>query len=249
MSTKKNQKCINELQRIGLSENEAGVYIASLNLGLSNIARVADYAGIKRTTAYSVVESLQNKGLMRMELRGFKKSYRAESPERIATWVENQRKSVLSVIPELEAIYNMKDGESTIKYYNGLESVKNVYLDILSDVKHGDYYYVQSDAKKWFELDEDFFKEFQDKRAKLPLKPLLLLQNSDRSREVQRISHLLKAQTKLLPTGMETQLNIIVTPRKVIIHQLSSPIFAIAITSKPIVDFHKQQFELLWQSA
>ena len=57
----KNDKLVKILENLGLSDNEARVYLASLSLGSTTIMKIAQTAEIKRTTVYSVIDSLKQK--------------------------------------------------------------------------------------------------------------------------------------------------------------------------------------------
>ena len=56
------------LKEIGLSEHESAVYFTMVSLGPSPILKIARASGVKRTTIYSVIDSLKEKGLVRVEL-------------------------------------------------------------------------------------------------------------------------------------------------------------------------------------
>ncbi len=55
---------LDELKNAGLSENEAKVYLAALELGETSVYRLAKKSLVKRTTTYLAVETLKEKGLM-----------------------------------------------------------------------------------------------------------------------------------------------------------------------------------------
>ena len=54
----------NNLIELGLSEKEASVYLASLELGASSVQKISQQAKINRATTYVIIESLSKKGLM-----------------------------------------------------------------------------------------------------------------------------------------------------------------------------------------
>ncbi len=58
---------IEKLSTIGLTEREASVYVMLLRIGPSLVSPLARRLGVKRVTMYSVLESLQGKGLARSE--------------------------------------------------------------------------------------------------------------------------------------------------------------------------------------
>lgn len=68
----KNIKLLETLKDIGLDESEAQVYLTSLSLGPTTVLRIARGGETKRTTVYGIIESLKNKGLMKVELKGLK---------------------------------------------------------------------------------------------------------------------------------------------------------------------------------
>ena len=58
---------ITELEKTGLTENEAKVYLAALELGETTVIRLAKKAGIKRPTTYLVVDSLKDVTIAQLE--------------------------------------------------------------------------------------------------------------------------------------------------------------------------------------
>ncbi len=54
---------INQLQKIGFSDKEAAVYLASLELGPATILELAKKAKVKRPTVHVLVEGFIKRGL------------------------------------------------------------------------------------------------------------------------------------------------------------------------------------------
>ena len=57
---------VEKLQRVGLTEYEAKTYWALLNMNLSTATKASEKSGVPRTKIYSVLESLRNKGWVRV---------------------------------------------------------------------------------------------------------------------------------------------------------------------------------------
>ena len=55
---------ISQLVKVGLNEKESRVYLALLELGSGTAYAVAKKAGIKRPTAYIVLDELRKRGLV-----------------------------------------------------------------------------------------------------------------------------------------------------------------------------------------
>ncbi len=75
-------KLIKKLENIGLSENESRVYLASLSLGPAIVRDIARVSQVKRTTIYSLIDSLKQQGLMHVEEKGLKKLFTPSAPEK-----------------------------------------------------------------------------------------------------------------------------------------------------------------------
>jgi len=236
------------IQDVGLSENEAKIYVSALSLGSSTVLKIARNAEVKRTTTYSVIDSLKARGLMNIEIKGFKTFYVAESPEKLDSVIESKREFLHEQLPELMAMYTLKGGESALKYYEGLEAVKNIYNNILRDTKMSDKYYIVSNIKEWNKHDPKFFQSFLERRAKLGIAPKILLQDSEDAREHKKFSKNYNVTAKILPKGTSLSTNFIVTPKRVVIHQLIPPVLAIVIENKSVIKMHQEFFEIMWKS-
>lgn len=235
------------LQGLGLSEHEAQVYYASLSIGPAAILKIADAAEVKRTTVYSVVESLQRKGLMNIEIKGPKKLFKAEHPEKLERILESRRHQLQQQLPELTSLYNLEGGESFLKHYEGIQGVKNAYESILASMGPHDFYYVVTDESRWHSLDEKYYEDFRRRRAKKVKEPMkILLQPSEAADRVIKFQQNFNTKAKLLPPEIVLTTNLIVTPYKVLVHQLIPPIFAIVMENGSLIAMHKQMFEIIW---
>jgi hypothetical protein len=152
------------------------------------------------------------------------------------------------MLPELSAMYNLKGGESFLKYYSGLAAIKSLYDSIIDEMRPGERYDVISDSTQWFALDKKFFDAFVERRARLGIASRLLLQDSPVAREEKRLERQQGKQIKFLPANSGFDVNLIVTPYKVVVHQLVEPAIAIVIETKSVIHLHQKMFDLIWNS-
>lgn len=241
-------KLTNVLRDLGLTENEASVYLASLSLGPSTVMNIAQAAGIKRTTVYSVMESLKSMGLANIEIKGFKQLYAAENPEKLETMINLRREELQKTLPEFISLYNSKGGESFIRYYEGIEACKTVYENIIKEAKPGDFLLVVSDQVAWYNQDPEYFKDFLERRSKIGLKVRKLLQPSPYINEAGWGTPRFNEEIKLLPEETKLTTNLFIVPHKVVIHQIVPPIMAIEIENLSVVRMNKEMFEIMWNS-
>jgi sugar-specific transcriptional regulator TrmB len=234
------------LQTIGLSEHESLVYTTGLQLGPTTVLKLSQISGVKRTTIYSIIESLKQRGLMCITIKGFKKEYVVESPEKISTLIDSFKNSFEQQLPSLMGAYSMGGRQSSIKYYDTPESIKNVYVDLVRDIQPGQDYLVISNLEKFLEQDRKFFQNFIEKRARLPIRIRVLHQDSPIAREHEKFQQNYNEEVRILPIETQLETNIVITPQRLVIQELREPMVAIVIENESIIKSHMQFFELLW---
>ncbi|MDP2951052.1 MAG: helix-turn-helix domain-containing protein, partial [bacterium] len=79
-----------QLTTVGLSDKQAVVYLALLELGPSTVSEVARKAGINRTTGYDILEMLVSFGLVSPLGKGKVQKYVTENPEKIIGFAKKQ---------------------------------------------------------------------------------------------------------------------------------------------------------------
>lgn len=241
-------RILETLTNIGLRENEAKIYLSCLSLGPSKVVSIARDAQVKRTTAYSILDALQLKGLVTIEYKGLKQLFAAESPEHLSRILESRHTQLKQTLPELSALFNLRGGESIVKHYEGLEGVKNVYESILKRVQPYDDYLVISKQEDWYNLDSEYFQRFIERRSKLPLRIRMLFQDSEFARSFKTLEKNYGFEVRILPRNTLLSTNMVVTPQMLVIHQIISPVTAIVIENRSTIELHKQLFEIIWNS-
>lgn len=245
----KNNKLLENLKEFGLEENEAKVYLASLSLGPTTILRLSKYGDVKRTTVYEIINVLERKGLMKKEIHGLKTLYSAEHPDKLENSLDVKRIILTRTLPELEGLYNLMGTESSLKFYSGLTSIKNIYNDLLKDLKLHDSYYAISNITEWQSLDEDFFlRNHVEKRSKMGIETKLLFTNSDIAQQRKKTERNFNEKIKILPKNSKFHVDLVITPYKLVMFQLYEPLVAIVIENKSIIELQKEMFDLIWNS-
>lgn len=144
------------LQHFGLSDKEARVYIAALEIGPSPVQAISKKAEVNRATTYVQIASLSGRGLMTSYEQGKKRFFVAESPERLAMIYEDElqhlrdKERVLKeIMPELK---RMRPGTEmpTVRLFEGHEGLEVVRAEYVKSEKKnvvgalGDEYYKRS---------------------------------------------------------------------------------------------------------
>jgi HTH-type transcriptional regulator, sugar sensing transcriptional regulator len=120
-----------DLENLGLTDKEAKVYLAVLELGEGNIQDISKKSGVKRTTVYDILDSLKEKKLISSLNKGKKALFSAEDPRKIESQLDEKKEVLRKILPELLSITNLLDKKPTIKFYEGDEGIKEAYKDTL----------------------------------------------------------------------------------------------------------------------
>ncbi|MEI6238668.1 MAG: helix-turn-helix domain-containing protein [bacterium] len=244
----KTDKYKNPLIDFGLSENEASVYISALKLGPTAILPLSRETGIRRTTVYTVIETLKLKGLISVELKGFKHLFVAAHPKMLSSIFESKKKKLEAIIPELTTIQKSSGSESVIRSYEGIASIRSLYENVLDTLRTDDFCYVVSDTEKFVEKDPDFFTDYMQRRARMKIDLKAMLRDSPVARERQKFAKNWGASIKILPANTLFDANFTVTNHILVIQDLSESSLAIATENKSYISLQKTLFETIWNS-
>jgi sugar-specific transcriptional regulator TrmB len=241
-----NLELIKKLVDIGLSETETRIYLSMLSLGETTVMKISHSSGVKRSTIYPLIENLRNLGLVCVRDKGFKKVYVAENPVRLSTLINRKQEDLSSVLPALKSLYTLEGRDILIKTYEGVEAMKSVYDELLSELNNHDEYLVIGDPERWDNHAKDYFKKFIKKRLKIDLEVRQLLSYSKTAEEYKKFEDNFKEKIKILPKDYKIDSNVIITKNKVIMHQLDNLAITTVIETRSIVSLQKNLFEMLW---
>jgi len=244
-----NKDLIQTLQDIGLSEKEALVYLAGIQLGPTSILKISQATDIKRPTVYTIFNELIRKGLAYIAHDDIKKKYICHSPQKLSAVIAEKQSQLENHIPDFLSLYKQQSESHLIEEYVGLETIKHLYMNLLTSLKRNAIYYVIGSQEEWYFSDERFWQKFIEKRAKIELDVRLLLQDSHITRFHKQYEKNYTEKIRVLPDHVTLDSNIVITPHAMIIHELAAPMRALVIKSPSIIASHIQLFELLWGEA
>lgn len=159
------------LKKIGLSDKEALVFEALMELGPSPVKEVARRAKVNRGTAYDVLKSLSGQGLISHYETKTHQHFVAEPPQKLLRVVEEKQESLKLIkneikedLPEIESLYKKRGGRPIVKLYEGKNGIRTILEDVLSVMEKSKQkvYYVYSSStvrKNVYEAMPDYSKK------------------------------------------------------------------------------------------
>lgn len=114
---------IEPLKNLGLSDKEARVYLALLQLGPATPYKMSKRAHLKRPTAYVIAEELLEKGFV-VVAPGEKHTYIARPPDVLFEEAEVRIRNARKSLPELKSLQGGIAEKPTVLYFEGVEGIR-----------------------------------------------------------------------------------------------------------------------------
>ena len=163
---------ISDLEDLGLTEEEAKVYMAVLELGGSYVSAIAKKAGVHRVSCYHTLDNLVKKGIVSTFTKNNMKYFAVESPRILVNQTEERFQKAQKLLPELLSITNALAYKPKIQYYEGMQGIKNIFEDTLSAKEELLGYTNLTDLPKV--IPEDYLRDYVKRKMKKNIKTRML---------------------------------------------------------------------------
>lgn len=138
------------LQQALLTKDQAIIYTVLLKNGPLPAGKLTKKTPLKRSLVYKVLEQLAELGLVeKQKKRGQAIVFQPNHPETIKDLIEtrqrqaeNARAVLETVMPGLVSDFNLISGKPSVRFFEGIEGLKQIYDDILSTGE--DFYLIRS---------------------------------------------------------------------------------------------------------
>lgn len=246
---------IEMLVQAGLTKDQAALYAALLAKGPQTAREATKAAGVNRTLGYAVLAQLQEIGLvLKADEPGAVAVFSPAHPntlhERIDAQAQSAERAAIalkSALPDLASAYNLSIGRPGIRFYEGLDGIKEVLEDTLT-AKEIIYSYADLDMVE--KHIPDINKEYVAKRERLGLKKRALFPDTQENRFVLEGYHVKITDAKLIPTHEHPFKTVMqIYDGKISYFTLGTDtLVGVIITDPNIYEMHKTLFESLWES-
>ncbi len=244
----------NEIKKLGLSDKEAKVYLALLELGQAPPSEIASYSGVNRATTYVILEELKKRGLATSLEKGKKINFAAEPPERLSNLFKIEEKRLKEnfsdfkkIIPDLEKIYESRGERPRVRFFEGIEGIEAIREDILKTRAKNMEEIVPLDiSHKYFPPSKkDHRKVMSEKLKHVNCRVIYTSRKGQIWPKNQGIKERVKfIKPELFPISSE----IVLFGNKTIIVVTKNKKFGIIIEDELITNTLKAVFNILWQN-
>lgn len=114
------------LQPLGFDEKTEKVYRAFLSLADAPVSKIAKEAGLKRTSAYHILENLVSMGIASSYASRGTRRYFAESPRKIKSFFEQKMILAERLLPLLQEDIDEDRRKTIVRIFEGREGIKSI---------------------------------------------------------------------------------------------------------------------------
>ncbi len=251
-----------QIKQAGLTENEAKVYEALLEMGARPAGIISRKTGLHRRVIYDVTDRLIKKGLIGYIMENGRKIFSASNPERFLEIIDKERQQIQEILPIMLAEYNQtkdKQREDTL-FFRGKEGLKSVFEDQLSTASYSPSQQNKNTTMKnanrekkeiliigasplAYEMLEYYFVWFDKKRIAKKIKTKIIFNQLTKKKVP-------LSEIRYFPENYSSPLAINIYGEKVaiILWSKENP-FAIVIKNKEISQGYRKHFEMMWKAS
>ncbi len=235
------------LENAGLSEKQAKIYFACLELGASKVPEIARKSGVKRTTAYGILDELLSLGLVNISVKGKTKRFQAQEPDVLRHLLEWRKQEIEKILPGLKELFATHHVRPRLQSFEGKTGVKSIFEDSLKNRSKKIYQIVR--VRDFLEfLGEEYAAEYIHRRSKNNITAYALHQKSgDILTELfGKESTQWKRHTRFLPSSVFYASMIMIYDNKVAMVSTKKENFGFIIESREFARTLEAYFHFMW---
>lgn len=241
-----------ELEQLGLSEKEAKVYLASIELGPATADQLAKQAKIVRPTTYLQIKALMEMGLMSTYEEGKKTFFTPESPELLRRLISRQKDELRekefglqALLPVLLERFGSAGERPVVRFFPGKEGIVAVREESLG-TKDKKTFGIFSPEKYTKMFGKPYLEEYSSRREALSIHSKGIYTYASESKpDVNKLTERRAFLNKELPLTVD----IYIFDDKLAILSLEGAVFGLVIQSKEISESARAIFDYLWEKA
>ncbi len=243
---------ISILREAGLTEGEAKVYIALLELGSATTGPIVEKSGVARCIVYQLLERLAQKGLVTYVVKEKTKHFQAASPSSILDYMAERKKrleessrKIEEMIPKLMAMQKAAKVPEA-RLYIGFRGMVSAHENMYGKLKSGEEYYFLGIPTEQEEHFHSYWKRDHARRVKAGIKCRLLFQKDTDAKILKNRNSFAGCDARYMPSGLSAPAWIMGYKDVVVIGLQSDAPVTIEITNQQIADSFKAYFEEFW---
>ncbi|MFA6489233.1 MAG: helix-turn-helix domain-containing protein [Candidatus Micrarchaeia archaeon] len=236
------------LRELGLTEAEAQVYLALLEIGSSTAGPVIKKTGLHKATTYQIFQRLAEKGLVSSIIEGKKRHFLPANPRRLLDILHMQEEKLQASLPSLEAMLQAGMGKQEVSVYTGTKGIRSVLDGMLHEVGDGGEYFDFGSPGLFREVMGAYFPAWQQVKRKKRITSYVIFNETLKSNREFFKEYCGKARFYPKEYSSITDTFIYKDSVALIIWTAKPPV-AVVIKNRDNAEGYRNQFKLMWKKA
>jgi sugar-specific transcriptional regulator TrmB len=234
------------LTKLGLKHPEDTIYLSLLKSHRATIAKISKDTGIYRPTLYRVLPILIEKNLVSKARVGRRTMYIAENPATLQNNIDSLQAELKETLPELTRIYDGSQKRPAIRFFEGKQSIRHIYDDMIRTTKKGGNTY-RYESPKDYKLIGKYYPQSYWNRAAGPhgeIEKYVITNEHTQERRRERLNR----HSKAIPASYDTfdyNITQLIYNNKVAFIDFDTET-ATVIENKRFADFQLRLFKMLY---
>ncbi|MBU0757387.1 MAG: hypothetical protein KKF44_04925 [Nanoarchaeota archaeon] len=236
---------IKTLEKVGLTRNEAIIYIELLKEGGGTAKDITRKTNMHRTTVYGCFQRLEKKGLASEISKEGVTFFRPAHPLKLHSLLQERERQLKDILPDLLNMENsVKKTKHEVEYFKGRQGLKTIFEDIIVS---GENYVAYGPSEEIESNLKAYFHHFREARQKKNIHIRLIYSEEAYGKQYTKTP---LSEIRYLPNEYFASASHRVYGDKVaiIIADTDDPI-GILIHNKEVAKSFRKHFNLLWKIA
>jgi len=240
---------IENLLKVGLTEGEAKVYLALLELKSSKVGPIVKKSRVSYSNVYDVLNRLIEKGIVSYIINKKTKHFQALKPSHLSDYLNRKEKEIFKqkqdlkeISKELEKLQTFET-EQNAEIFLGQKGLRSAYEKFISN-NPTEVFYLYPHKEEYSQKSDLFYSSAIDLWEGIKMKGIA---NRDYSKSPYYQKHKKILNIKFVDFPVPASIDI--GKEKIMIVSWENPIVVILIHSKSIAESFKDYFEELWKTA
>jgi len=232
------------LEGLGLTRNEAIVYMTLLDIGKTHIVGITEKTRMHRRTIYDCLERLKDKGLVSFVIEGNVRFFTAVNPQKLVDILREKETNINAILPKLFEIARKAKLKTEVRVHIGKEGLKNIMEDIINTAPK--IWYSLTSASKAKNILPFYLPQFHSRRIKRNITLNVIVGKSGPAlKRAEELRKLDITEVRLIDTKYMIPISIWVYNNKTAFMLWESET-GILIESKETADTFRNYFKVLW---
>lgn len=241
------------MQEAGLTEGEAKVYLALIELGSSTTGPIIEKAQVAKSIVYQLLNKLIQKGLVAHMVKEKTKYFQASDPHKLIEYIEENEKRLRENKKKIERLLPtlmVKQGnakQQTANLFEGFNGMVSVHEHIYDKLKKGEEFFYLGIAPEQPEHFHAYWKKDHLRRVKAGIICKLLFHPDTDPKILRNRNSYKLCDARYMPAEIKTPAWIMGYKDVTVLGFPSANPLTLEINNKEIADSFKAYFDEFWK--